>query len=141
MLLGLAHQASGKTATALSAIEDALIRASVERFVRIFLDAGSPLIALLKAAVAHGRAADQASVLLAVGAEMRPAARPALVDDLSRRELEILRLLRSELTGPQIAAELVVSVNTVRTHTKSIFSKLGVTNRRSAVRRADELGL
>jgi LuxR family maltose regulon positive regulatory protein len=53
----------------------------------------------------------------------------------------VLRLLRSELTGPEIAAELVVSLNTVRTHTKSIFMKLGVTSRRAAVRRADELGL
>ena len=64
-----------------------------------------------------------------------------LVDELSSRELDVLRLLRSELTGPEIAAELVVSINTVRTHTKNIFMKLGVTNRRSAVRRADELGL
>jgi len=53
----------------------------------------------------------------------------------------VLRLLRSELTGPEIAGELVVSLNTVRTHTKNIFAKLGVTNRRAAVRRADELGL
>jgi LuxR family maltose regulon positive regulatory protein len=64
-----------------------------------------------------------------------------LVDELSGRELEVLRLLRSELSGPEIAAELVVSLNTVRTHTKNIFTKLGVNNRRAAVRRASELGL
>lgn len=53
----------------------------------------------------------------------------------------MLRLLRTDLSGPEIAAELLVSLNTVRTHTKNIYVKLGVTNRRAAVRRADELGL
>ena len=53
----------------------------------------------------------------------------------------MLRLLRTELGGPEIAAELVVSLNTVRTHTKNIYAKLGVNNRRAAVRRGEELGL
>jgi LuxR family maltose regulon positive regulatory protein len=64
-----------------------------------------------------------------------------MVDPLSQRELEVLRLLRSELRGPEIARELVVSLNTLRTHTQNIFSKLGVNNRRAAVRRAEELNL
>ena len=59
-----------------------------------------------------------------------------LVDPLSARELDVLRLLASDLDGPAIARELVVSLNTVRTHTKNIYAKLGVTNRRAAVRRA-----
>ena len=53
----------------------------------------------------------------------------------------MLKLLRSELNSPEIAQQLVVSLNTVRTHTKNILSKLGVNNRRAAVRRAEELGL
>ena len=53
----------------------------------------------------------------------------------------MLRLLASELSGPEIARHLVVSLNTVRTHTKNIYAKLGVGSRREAVRRADELGL
>ena len=53
----------------------------------------------------------------------------------------MLRLLDSELTGPQIAAELYVSLNTLRTHTKRIFTKLDVTTRAAAVRRAHEHGL
>jgi ATP/maltotriose-dependent transcriptional regulator MalT len=65
----------------------------------------------------------------------------ALIEPLSERELDVLRLLGSELDGPAIARELMVSLNTVRTHTKSIYAKLAVTNRRSAVRRAAELGL
>jgi LuxR family maltose regulon positive regulatory protein len=64
-----------------------------------------------------------------------------LLEPLSERELEVLRLLRSELSGPEIAQQLVVSLNTLRTHTKNIFSKLGVNNRRAAVRRAEELGM
>jgi LuxR family transcriptional regulator, maltose regulon positive regulatory protein len=63
------------------------------------------------------------------------------VEPLSGRELDVLRLLGTDLTGPEIARELVVSLNTVRTHTKNIYAKLGVTSRRAAVRRADELGL
>ena len=64
-----------------------------------------------------------------------------LVDPLSQRELAVLRLLGSDLSGPEIARELVVSLNTVRTHTKNIYAKLGSNSRRAAVRRAKELGL
>ena len=53
----------------------------------------------------------------------------------------MLRLLASELDGPAIARELVVSLNTVRTHTKNIYAKLGVTSRRAAVARAHQLNL
>ncbi len=63
-----------------------------------------------------------------------------LVDPLSQREIDVLRLLDSELTGPQIAAELYVSLNTLRTHTKRIFTKLDVRTRAAAVRRAHEHG-
>ena len=68
-------------------------------------------------------------------------ARTGPVDDLSARELDVLRLLRSDLSGPDIARELLVSLNTLRTHTKNIYAKLGVNNRREAVTRAHELGL
>ena len=74
-------------------------------------------------------------------AEHRLPARQGLIEPLSARELEVLRLLGTELDGPSIARQLFVSLNTVRTHTKNIYTKLGVNNRRSAVRRADELDL
>jgi LuxR family maltose regulon positive regulatory protein len=64
-----------------------------------------------------------------------------IIEPLSERELEVLRLLGTELSGPEIARELIVSLNTLRTHTKNIFNKLGVNNRRAAVRRAEELDL
>lgn len=76
--------------------------------------------------------------------ESPPSAEPAsssLIEALSQRELEVLRLFKTELSGPEIARELVIGLSTVRTHTKSIFSKLNVNNRRAAVKRAKELNL
>jgi LuxR family maltose regulon positive regulatory protein len=64
-----------------------------------------------------------------------------LVEPLSQRELEVLRLFKTELSGPEIAQKLVIGLSTVRTHTKSIYSKLNVNNRRAAVKRAAELNL
>jgi LuxR family transcriptional regulator, maltose regulon positive regulatory protein len=64
-----------------------------------------------------------------------------LIEPLSQRELEVLRLLKTELSGPEIAHELVISLSTVRTHTKRIYSKLNVNNRQMAVKRAAELDL
>jgi LuxR family transcriptional regulator, maltose regulon positive regulatory protein len=64
-----------------------------------------------------------------------------LADPLSDRELDVLRLLDSDLTGPEIARRLFVSVNTLRSHTKHIFTKLDVNNRSAAVRRGHRLGL
>ena len=80
------------------------------------------------------------ALLAAVGrtSPSRTAAR-RVVEPLSERELDVLRLLGSDLDGPDIARELTVSLSTMRTHTRSIFNKLGVNNRRAAVRRAEEL--
>ena len=60
---------------------------------------------------------------------------------LSHRELQVLRLLATDLTGPEIARELYVTLNTLRTHTKRIFTKLDVTTRAAAVRRAHDQGI
>ena len=64
-----------------------------------------------------------------------------LIEPLSERELTVLRLLGTELSGPEIARELMVSLATIRTHTQNIYGKLGVNNRRAAVRRAEEFDL
>ena len=100
---------------------------------RLFLDEGEPMLALL-------REVDNevARKLLAVAGASPD---QGLQDPLSGRELEVLRLLDSELTGPQIARELYVSLNTLRTHTKRIFTKLDANTRAAAVRRAKERGL
>ena len=63
------------------------------------------------------------------------------MQQLSARELDVLRLLSTDLDGPAIARELFVSLNTVRTHTKNIYAKLGVNSRRTAVSKAVELSL
>src|SRR5205085_8286248 len=139
----LAHRARGDGRAALVALERALELAEPEDHVRVFADEGASMAALLEDAAERGVAPDYARRLLdALG---RPAARApvgqGLVEPLSERELEVLRLLASELDGPDIARELVVSLNTMRTHTKNIYAKLGVSSRRAAVRHAEELGL
>lgn len=139
----LGHQVAGDALAALAALERALHLAEPEGFVRVFLDEGPPMVALLKRAVKEGVAPDAAAALLAAaGATARAVTtQQGLVEPLSERELEVLRLLESDLDGPGIARELIVSLNTVRTHTKNIYAKLGVNSRRAAVRRAAELGL
>jgi LuxR family maltose regulon positive regulatory protein len=101
------------------------------------------MAALLKLAAKPRSASSYVRRLLAavVTADTGAKLDQPLVEPLSERELEVLRLLGSELDGPDIARELTVSLNTVRTHTKSIYAKLGVNSRRAAVRRAAELDL
>ncbi len=137
----LAHQARGDLAAALMPLRQALMLAEPESYVRLFVDEGRRMAALLQAAVQHGTATTYMRQLLtAFGtAEDKPFAQQNLIEPLSDRELEVLRLLGTDLDGPEIARELTVSLNTVRTHTKNIYSKLGVNNRRAAVRRAEEL--
>jgi LuxR family maltose regulon positive regulatory protein len=143
VLQAVAHQLRGDLERALVPLTRALELAEPEGYVRIFVDEGPVLAALLDAAAERGIAPGYARRLAKAGASRpdRSAAAQGLVDPLSEREREVLRLLGTELSGPEIARELVVSLNTVRTHTKSIYTKLGVTNRRAAVRRGEELDL
>ncbi len=146
MLIALAHDARGDRPRALAALGDALAEApEPDGYARLFLDEGAPMRGLLRDAEHHGVAAGHARRLLRLGASSEPPATAPgpgrAVELLTERELQVLRLLDSELNGPQIARELFVSHNTLRTHTKHIFTKLDVTNRRAAVRRARERGL
>ena len=109
----------------------ALTLAEPEGYVRIFLDEGKPMAELLK------RAGKNKSSFL----EKQAISPQPLIEPLSENELEVLRLLRTDLSGPEIARECMVSLNTVRTHTQNIYAKLGVNNRRAAVHRAEELDL
>ena len=143
VLQALAHQLRRDIPAASGALARALTLAEPEGYVRVFIDEGLPLAALLRAAAKQGTTRAYARRLLATMSGPRPG-RPvaqALIDPLSERELDVLRLLGTELNGPAIARELMVSLSTVRTHTKNIYAKLAVTNRRAAVRRAAELGL
>ena len=82
--------------------------------------------------------------LIAPLAKLDPEVPPAqnmLVEPLSLRELEILRLFKTELSGPEIAQELMIALSTVRTHSNNIYNKLNVKHRRAAVKQAIELRL
>ncbi len=143
VLQALAQQLRGDIPAALVALERAMALAEPEGFVRIFVNEGPPMVELLEAAAKRGIAT--AFVRQLRGAFGKPVvgapANAALIEPLSDRELDVLRLLGTDLDGPEIARELTVSLNTVRTHTKNLYSKLGVNNRRAAVKRADELQL
>jgi len=143
VLQALAHQMQDDVPAALVPLGRAMTLAEPEDYVRMFVDEGRPMAALLEAAGNHGIVVDYARRLQAAIGLARDGTRvkQALVEPLSDRELDVLRLLGTDLDGPDIARELVVSLHTVRSHTKSIYAKLGVNNRRAAVRRAEELDL
>jgi len=143
VLLALAHEMRGDIAAALVPLERALTLAEPEGYVRIFVDEGLPMAALLEAAAKRRIAPDYTRQLLtALGkAEHKTPVKQDLIEPLSERELDVLRLLGTDLDGPAIARHLTVSLNTVRTHTKNLYAKLGVNSRRAAVRRAEELEL
>lgn len=161
VLQALAHYARGDLPAALVATSRALGEApEPDGYVRLYLDEGAQMVTLLRE-VATADTGPDAKTLAdpgrgeAVRARARrvlerarggesaapTAVTQALVDPLSPRELEVLRMLGSDLTGPEIARHLYVTVNTLRTHTKRIFTKLGVRTRAAAVHRARERGL
>jgi LuxR family maltose regulon positive regulatory protein len=148
VLQALLHLLRGDADVALAAVQDAVTLAEPEGYVRTFTDEGAPMASLLRVAAKRGIRTDYVNRLLAamdVGVHQRSEpdvpVRQQLIDPLSARELQVLRLLGTELDGPDIARKLFVSLNTVRTHTKNIYAKLGVNNRRESVRRGRDLGL
>lgn len=148
MLQALAHDVQGHRPQAREVLGRALAEApEPDEYVRLFLDEGPPMVELLREAMHDGAAGARVRRLLSLATSAHPQAPgpgqrpPSTGGSLSGRELQVLRLLGSELSGPEIAAELFISHNTLRTHTKHIFTKLQVTSRRAAVRRARERGL
>ena len=152
VVLALAEEAQGNVSAAIASLKRALILAEPEGYVRIFVEPGTPMVHLLREAMTRSITPTYTNRLLtaletwgqpqddAPTASVVPSPQP-LIEPLSQRELDVLRLLNTELSGPEIARELVVALSTVRTHTKHIYSKLNVTNRRAAVKRAAELDL
>ncbi|HEV7809822.1 MAG TPA: LuxR C-terminal-related transcriptional regulator, partial [Candidatus Limnocylindrales bacterium] len=140
----LSRHEDGNVDGALASLDRALTIAEPEGYVRLFLDEGPAMTEILKIGAKRRTAPAYLHQVLAAAAgttSVRAPRAPGLVEPLSDRELEVLRLLQSELDGPEMANELVVSLNTLRTHTKNIYAKLGVSSRRAAVRRAAELDL
>ena len=156
ILQALVLQARNDRPNAIAALRRALTLAEPEGYVRVFADEGEPMVSLLKGLVKRRTARppdaerdvslEYVSKLLealggrAPGAGTRAAASP-LADPISERELEVLRLLDSDLSHREIAAKLFVSLDTVKSHTKHLYRKLGVRARHQAVARAKELGL
>jgi LuxR family transcriptional regulator, maltose regulon positive regulatory protein len=154
MLQALVHDVRGRRLQAREALAGALAGApEPKEYVRLFLDEGAPMMGLLRDAAHHGIAGDHAGRLLSLGTPVQvrgadarrgtpsSSARLNEPEPLSERELQVLRHLDGELSGPQIAKALFISYNTLRTHTRHIFTKLDVSDRRAAVRRARERGL
>ena len=142
----LTHRALGDPSAAVDDLARALVLGVPAGWQRVYLDEGEAVHDLLRevltessAAAAHGAARE----LLDASRPAIPTAHPSPLgaDELTGRELDVLRLLDSDLTGPEVAAHLFVSINTLRTHTRRIFTKLGVTTRRAAVTRARERGV
>jgi LuxR family maltose regulon positive regulatory protein len=150
VMQALAHDQAGHREQALVSLARAVELAEPEGRTRPFTVGGTAMLRLLTALGDRHptwafvrRVRDAAAAL--DGDPTRPtpgAAVPeTLVEPLSSRELDVLRYLGSELGGPDIARELGVALSTVRTHTQHVYAKLGVTNRRAAVRRAHQLRL
>ena len=148
ILRALALETRGEAKHALAVLEQAFDLAEPEGYTRVFLDHGARIERPLRRAVAQEVGGDTARQLLAaleeeMGDEAPLAPPPAtpVLDPLSERELEVLQLLTSSLSSAGMAEELFISVNTVRSHLQSIYSKLDVHSRYEAVARAKELGL
>ena len=152
-LLAIAQAAQGNVSQALVSLDRALFLAKPEEYARVFIDEGQPMARLLAEAVDQGIMPDYAGTLLAAfgGAHARTSDRAstrpptttteALIEPLSQRELEVLRLIARGLSNHDISERLYLALSTVKGHNRVIFAKLGVQRRTEAVARARDLGL
>jgi LuxR family maltose regulon positive regulatory protein len=156
-LQALAFDAQGDRAAALAALGHALAHAAPEGYLRLFVDQGAPMAALLRAATQQGIAATYVTRLLAafpegieaVGTEphtMRQTSRlqphvSLLIEPLTEREIEILQLIAAGHSNQAIADRLIIAVSTVKRHINNIYGKLNVQSRTQALVRARELAL
>ena len=152
VLQALAHEAQGDIPHALEPLERALALAEPVCYVRVFVDEGGPMAQLLSEAAVRGITPDYTARLLAAfDAEGRidsddsprlaaPASQP-LIEPLSDRELEVLRLVAQGLSNREIGERLFLALITVKGHNRNTFRKLQVRRRTEAVARARELAL
>ncbi len=158
LLQALALQMQSKPDAALVPFERCLSLAEPEGYVRLFLEAGKPAVTLLHQAASRGISPEYAGKLLEAFQSQVPGVVPAsrgpstpqrvdsepqaqLIEPLTRRELEVLDLIRRGYSNQEIARSLVVTLHTVKKHTSNIYGKLGVHSRTQAVARAQRLGL
>jgi LuxR family maltose regulon positive regulatory protein len=143
-LQALAFQARRDMPCALAALERAIALAQPEGYVRVFLDEGEPMARLLYQAKSQRMGAGYASELLsAMGQASATPQLPAqlLIEPLSARELEVLKLIEAGHSNQAIAGRLVISIATVKRHISTIYAKLGAKSRTQAVSLGRELRL
>lgn len=149
-LQALSLHAHGRESEALVALEHALLLAEPEGYIRTFVDEGPQMAAVLRKAYTHSIMPAYVTRLLAAFPDLQTEDKPILnlksetvnfIDPLSKRELEILSLMAQGLTNNEIAQQIFISAQTVKVHTRNIYSKLGVNSRRQAVSKARALGL
>ena len=155
VLQALAYETQGKIPSALMSLERALTLAEPEGYIRIFVDEGRPMAALLtrmkaesekmkeyshRLLTAFGKQEDIHPFDSAQGNPKSVGSQP-LIEPLSEREIEVLQLIAVGLTNREIADRLYLSLNTVKVHTRNIYGKLGVNNRTQAVAKARALGI
>jgi LuxR family maltose regulon positive regulatory protein len=149
ILLSLIDYGQGNTQQVFEYLMKAIEIAEPQGFIRIFVDEGPPMAQLLYEALSSEIALDYVQKLLAAfpgdepdkAAEIQPEASDTnWIEPLSDRELEVLQLLAEGLSRPEIANRLILSLNTIKTHTRNIYSKLGVNNQMQAVSKARALG-
>jgi LuxR family maltose regulon positive regulatory protein len=149
-LQALAMQAAGDTRQAINILEQSLSLAEPRGFLFAFVNEGPPMARLLYEALSREISPEYVQKLLAafpdVESEKELMSKPFVSDSewiepLSERELEVLQLIAEGLSRQEIASRLVLSLNTVKTHARNIYSKLGVNNQMQAVGKARGLGL
>jgi LuxR family maltose regulon positive regulatory protein len=151
VLQAVAYQAQSRLPEALTALMRAIILAEPEGYIRIFLDEGEPLRELISSLQARQNNPSLAAYVEKLCAAFDPPHPPAtspgnlpsvnqnLVEPLSGRELDVLRLIVDGLSNQAIAQKLFLSVGTVKVHIKHIYAKLDVNSRTQAVARVNEL--
>jgi len=140
----IVYHAQGQNEQAFTTLEHALELAEPEGYVRVFVDEGAPMARLLRRMLTRSAALEYIHKLLEALGEPANVDIPIpanLIDPLSQREREVLRLIVDGATNKEIADELVLTVNTVKRHISNIFGKLHVSNRVQAVAQARELNL
>jgi LuxR family maltose regulon positive regulatory protein len=149
-LQALALKAVGDTRQAMTVLEQSLTLAEPRGFLFAFVNEGPPMARLLYEALSREISPEYVQKLLAAFPDVEPeknllrnpiVSDSELIEPLSEREIEVLQLIADGISRPEIASRLVISLNTVKTHARNIYGKLGVNNQMQAVGKARGLGL